>query len=410
MEAALSDEFLGPVTVTWDQPEAADVQIQYQVNGRWLSSPVRSVRAGEQSMTIVGIPLGETASWRVFIDHPREPVLVEAPEPIVSAPLPKSFPPLKIDIEDDLRRDDYILTSVNERNCGWCSGPYWTFITNREGQVVWATRTGTGEWTLFSQVSVRGDHIIYDVLSEPSFAVRTYLDESIEEIGMAGHHHGFIELPDGTLAWGEHQSGAFTEQIVERAPGSDETRTVWSCSDWPQVQGCRSNALEYDAERDVYWFSFYTLNAVAEVDRSTGDLVGFSDLRRPGPQIANEYVFSPENSIFTWQHGPRVLPNGNMLISTDDTSRTTTKISEYELDRDSGVFTEVWSYDPGVLARFNGDVLRLENGNSMHGLGAAGIAYEVNDEGQEVWRMSFPDGHQVGRLAVIEDLYTLVAP
>jgi len=411
MEAVPSEVYLGPVIASWNQPEAADVRVEYLVDGDWRSTPTRSVDRGDVSVTVLGVPLGSSTPWRVVIDNEEGHLVQDAPSPILATPLPSAFPELTIEVPDALERSDYVLTSVNEEGCGWCSGPYWTFIADRQGEIVWATRTSVGEWTLFAQLSVGGDHLLYDIVrtSGVSQAVRTYLDEPIEQIPMPGHHHGFVELPDGTLAWGRHDNGTLIETIAERAPGSDAIRRVWGCADWPEVTSCRSNALEYDPERDVYWFSFYTLNAVAEIDRTTGELVGFSDLRRAEPLDA-EYRFDPTDSVFTWQHAPKVLPDGNLLISTDDTARSTTLVAEYALDRDEGVFTEVWSYDPGVRANFNGEVLRLPGGTTLHGLGAAGVLYEVTPEGEVVWRMSFERGHQLGRVAVIEDPYTLVAP
>lgn len=412
MQAEPSEVYLGPVTVSWEQPEAATVRVEYRVDGEWRATPDRDVAAGEVSMSVIGVPFGGAVPWRVVVDNASGHLVQDATSLILADPLPSSFPVLTVEVPDALERDDYVLTSVNENDCGWCSGPYWTFITDRAGQVVWATRTQRSEWTLFAQISVTGDHLIYDVVrtSDTSYAVRTYLDEPITTIDMPGHHHGFIELPDGTLAWARHQPGSVNETIAERAPGSDEIRTVWGCEDWPEVTGCRSNALEYDAERDEYWFSFYTLNAVVEVDRKTGDLLGFSDLRRPGEALDGEYLFDPTDSLFTWQHAPKVLPDGHLLISTDDVQRTTTKVAEYALDRDKGVFTEVWSFDPELRANYNGEVLRLANGDTMHGLGAAGVLYEVTPDGEVVWRMAFERGHQIGRVALVDDLYALVAP
>jgi len=412
MDVVPSESFVGPVTVSWEQPEPADVHVEYQLDGEWRATPTRSVEAGEVATTVVGLPPSTTAEWRVVVETALGRRVQPGRGEIESNPLPESFPELTIEIPDALGRDDYVFTSVNERSCGWCSGPYWSFITDREGRVVWATRTVGGEWTLFTQLAVTGDHLIYVIIrtSGTSKAVRTYLDRELERIDMPGHHHGFIELPDGTLAWAQHLSGSTSESIVERPPGSGAARVVWSCADDPEIQNCRSNALEYDVDEDVYWFSSYTLNAMTEVDRSTGELLGYTDLRRPGPADATRYVFDPAESILTWQHGPRVLDDGNLLISTDDPQRSSTRVAEYEVDRDTGTFTEVWSYDPQTKSEFNGDVLRLPGGTTMHALGAAGIVYEVTRDGEEIWRMSFPIGHQVGRLAVVEDLYALVAP
>ena len=412
MEWTSNERYLGPVRVSWVQEVPGEARVEFFANGVWQSSPSQMVDEGEASMTLLGVPLGSKTPWRVVVDTEMLGTVVqEARNPILARPLPSSFPELTIDVTDQLEREDYLLTSVNERNCGWCSGPYWTIIIDRRGEILWATRTTVAEWTLFAQLSVSGDHLIYDVIRrlDVSEAVRTYLDEPIESIGMPGHHHGFVELPDGTLAWARNETNSVTETIAEKAPGSDVIRTVWDCGTWAATSSCRSNALEYDPSRDTYWFSSYSLSSAAEIDRTTGDLVGYSDLT--GSNGAQEYTFSPPESIFTWQHGIRVLSGGNLLISTDDPQRRTTRVSEYTLDRDAGLLTEVWNFNPGIRAEYNGDVLRLPaNGNTMHAMGSAGIIYEVDNDGGVVWQLSFPDDHLVGRVTLLDDPYALLAP
>lgn len=411
MEAVPSEAFVGPVTVSWNQREPASARVEYALDGEWRSTPEREVTAGDVAMTVVGLPPDTVAPWRVVLETAEGVLVQDAPDPIETPALPGGFPPLELEVPDALGRDDYLLTSVNESGCGWCSGPYWTFLVDRAGRVVWATKTSFAEWTLFSQLSTTGDHVLYDVVRNDgaSYAVRTWLDRRIETIAMPGHHHGFVELPDGTLAWGRWDAPSTVETIAERAPGSDEIRTVWGCTDWRQVEKCRSNALEYDPKRDVYWFSFYTQSSVAEIDRTTGTLLGYSDLRDVALDEL-EYTFDPPESTFRWQHAPRVLDNGNLLVSTDDQARTTTRVAEYAIDREEGRLTEVWSYDPGIKSNYNGDVLRTPGGTTLHALGAAGVIYEVTDQGEVVWRVAFPRGHQVGRMAIVDDLYSLVAP
>ncbi|MEM6928297.1 MAG: hypothetical protein AAF602_15290, partial [Myxococcota bacterium] len=329
-------------------------------------------------------------------------------------PLPVQFPPITLEVPDALDRDDYILTSINEVGCGWCDGPYWSVILDRRGRVVWGTRTGFGEWTLFTRLAVDGDHVLYDVgyqeRTPTATVVRTYLDREIETIETPGMHHGFVELPDHTIAWGhrETEEEAF-ESILERAPGSDSIREVWNCESW-FVSRCHSNALEYDPVRDVYWFSLYSSSSLVEVDRTTGELLGYSELTGPRPDLGIEYRFDPPEAIFSWQHGPKVLDDGNLLISTDDADRRSTRVAEYTIDRERNVLTEVWSYDSGVKVWNKGDVLRTPEGTTMHALGTSSAIYEVSPEGEVLWRITVKSRHQVGRLERIDDLYALIAP
>ncbi|MEN0063585.1 MAG: aryl-sulfate sulfotransferase [Myxococcota bacterium] len=416
-----SGDYLGPVTVWWQQRLPFDVRIDFRIDGEdWQSSPVYQGVAGLNRQSIIGIPVGGTAEVRLVGASTVE--FTTDAGSITTPALPDTFPPHDVQVNDPegwAPNGQYYLTSINEASCGWCTGRFWTFIADRQGTVYWATRSPDNRQVLYVQISVAtGDHVLWDEVNwgsqgQGSLVHRTYLDEPIAIIETPGHHHAFLELPDGTLAWGDRTSTQ-GEAIVELAPGETQPRTVWTCRDWFEG-GCRSNSLYYDPAVDRYWFSFYTQSAVVEVDRATGETVWSSFFSSDTITNSEVYDFDPIETEFDWQHGVVHLDNGNLLISTDrivdeKDGSVHTVLAEYEIDRKTGVLREVWNFDPGYDARFNGETRRYPNGNSMHVLGARSIAYEVDAKGTVVWQVAYPDGNMLNRLEFLDDLWGLMAP
>jgi hypothetical protein len=261
---------------------------------------------------------------------------------------------------------------------------------------------------------VTGDHILWDEATfwsdfdggEGSTVHRTYLDEEIEEISTPGLHHAFVELPDGTLAWGSQDHGG-GEALVELAPGAPDETVVWTCADdWPGVGGCESNCLYYDETRDSYLYSFYTNSSVVEVDRATGESLWWAGT------VADGYDFNPPEARFTWQHGISWTDDRTILLSTHrtDAGPSTTFVREYELDEDAGMLNQVWSHDSAVFAETNGQAWRLDNGNTLHVIGSGTSIKEITVANEEVWVVDFEGDKLLGHGQFMPNLYNFVAP
>jgi hypothetical protein len=235
---------------------------------------------------------------------------------------------------------------------------------------------------------------------------RTYLDVEKEVVSTPGLHHAFVELPDGTLAWGSQNHGG-KEALVELAPGAAIGDIIWTCQDdWPGSGSCESNGLFYSPDRDTYLYSFYTNNSMVEVNRAEGTSRWWAG------DVSGGFRFDPPESQFSWQHGVSWTDAGTVLLSTHARvgGRDRTLVREYELDEGAGKLTELWSHNPGVLADTNGDAWRLSNGNTLHTIGSSGHIKEVTSDNVEVWHVDFHGQHLLGRGEFIEDLYALVSP
>jgi hypothetical protein len=377
-----------------------------------MSSPTQPAEAGENTRLLVGIPFGLDADWAVVSGDGR----VDG-SAIRTADAPPNLPQATLYDSDPsawVEGDNYLLSSINQNDGGWTGGTYWTFIMDRQGRMVWARPTPSRHWTLFAQVSVTGDHILWDESTlwssfdggAGSKVHRTYLDQEIEVVATPGLHHAFVELPDGTLTWGSQDHGG-GEALVELAPGADDETVLWTCSDdWPgSGGGCESNGIYYSPERNTYLYSFYTNSSLVEVDRETGESLWWAG------EVDGGYEFDPPEGEFTWQHGVSWTDAGTLLLSTESVrGPNTTLVREYEVDEDEGVLRQIWYHDSDIYAQTNGQAWRLDNGNTLHVIGSASAIKEITVDNEEVWSLKFPSDRLLGHGEFIDDLYDLVSP
>ena len=400
--------------MSWNQDVDAEATVRYSFDDdEWLETPAISARAGTNEALIVGIPYDTDARWKVVLDTGDE----AEGDPITTAAVPDGLPLGTVDIADAdrwLASGRYLLTSINEDNGGWTGGTYWTFIIDRQGRVVWANETPEHHWTLFAQVAQSGDHILWDEATywsdwdggAGSKVHRTWLDEEIDTIDTPGLHHAFVQLPNGNLVWGSQDHGG-GEALVEKALDASDETVLWTCrDDWPRSGDCESNGLFYNEPTDTFLYSFYTNDAIVEVDHATGESLWWAG------GVRNGYSFDPDDSQYSWQHGISYTDAGTLLVSTyaRNDSGSTTMLREYEVDHDAGVLHQVWSYDPDIYADTNGDAWRLDNGNTLHVVGSGSELYEVTADGDMVWHVDFHGTRLLGRGQYIEDLYALVKP
>lgn len=403
----------GLVEVGWTQSGSGSVHVEYSFDeGEWLSSPEIDASEGENQQILAGIPYETDAQWRVV---PVEGESVEG-ELFTTGKLPPGLPLGALTVAEEdrwLPSGRYLLASINQDPGGWTGGTYWTFIIDRRGRPVWAHAAPGGHWTLFAQLALGGDHLLWDEATywmdwdsgAGSLVHRTWLDQEMETVATPGLHHAFVQLPDGGLAWGS-QYHASNETLVELGPADKEPRVIWACADdWPGSGYCESNGLYYSQERDSFLYSFYTNNSLVEVDHLSGESLWWAG------QVDHGYSFDPSESQFYWQHGVSYTSTGSLLVSSavrEDSS--TTAVIEYEVDQDSETLREIWRHDAGVYASTNGDAWRLENGNTLHLVGSASVIQEIDPAGELVWAVEFEGDRLLGRGEFIEDIYALLSP
>jgi hypothetical protein len=401
------------VYVGWTLAEPMRLRVEYGVDeGVWMSAPERQYPAGPSEQLLVGIPFEATAQWRIVAG---QEVIFQG-EPLQTGPYPSELPRAVLTVsepERQLPEGRWLLTSLNSRDGGWTTGDFWTVLLDRQGRLVWAHPTPEEAWTLFAQIGVTGDHILWDEQTKwrswddglASKVHATWLDREIEVIDTPGLHHAFVQLPDGSLAWGSKAHGG-GEALVEKAPGQPDETVLWTCDEDWTVGGyfCESNGLFYESSTDSFLYSFYTNSSLLEVDRATGASLWWAGEAMFG------YTFSPPTAAFSWQHGLSYTEAGTLLLSSEFGNPEETWLLEYEVDHREQELTLVWSDSAGVQADTNGQAWRLANGNTLHIVGSAGVLREVDASGEDVWRLDFQSDHLLGHGQFVSDLYALVAP
>ena len=421
------DDIGSLVYVTWNQTDNAAVHVEYSFDADvWLSSPTIDAVTGTNETLLAGIPYALTAEWRVVVENgntfPGSTITTD------DAPFGLPLPELRAsNPEAWFDGGNYLLMSINrDAGHGWNGGEYWTVIVDRQGRPVWAHAAPDGNWTLFTQISVTGDYFLWDEATawskwddgRGSTVHRTYLDEEIDEVATPGLHHAFVQLPDESIVWGSKDHGG-REALVKKGPAEAGDGTViWSCqADWPGAQNCESNGLFYKPKTDTFLYSFYTNNSVVEIDHQTGESLWWAG-ENNNNDSGRKYSFSPSDSQFNWQHGVWSTDEGTMLVSTQSWvpgdwsgyDSGSTIVREYIINHDDKQLESIWSYESNVYAPYNGDSMRLANGNTLHVIGCAGHVKEVDPDGETVWHIDYNGMHNQGHAEFIEDLYTLVSP
>ena len=137
----------------------------------------------------------------------------------------------------------------------------------------------------------------------------------------------------------------------------------------------RLAALSPLFEKGNLLVSIRNLNAVAIVSAASGRIV---------------WLWGPGN--LTYQHHPRLLGNGHVLIFDNGTARS--QIVEVD-PRTNEV---AWRYAPpsGFFSEIQGAVQRLGNGNTLITESGAGWVREVDRQGSIVWQFANPDVNAEG--------------
>jgi hypothetical protein len=425
------EDYESVLRVSWTQSGPASVRVAYQVDpGEWRSSPERALEGGDHEELILGVPYDADVTWRIVATTAEGETAT--PDVVTRTGL------LDIDvrvpfvtISDPSGWDaemGYVLVSVSYDDTFF--GEHAATLIDRQGRVVWAHRSDDRMAMLHPRVAWGGTSFLLDNSAfwggtpgnaDKGSVVELKIDgTTVRRVDMPGLYHAFTDLPDGTLAYPRHWStnwdaepGADGEVVVLVHPDGTETE-LFDCGAWLQGRAdatarCGANTLSYDAERDRFLYSLFTVETVLELDGTTGQ-----PMRWFG-HLGGAWGFDPPESTFWYQHGPIFLPDGHLLVSTHrDESDTELVVREYALDEAREELVEVWSFGEGEgeVGRQMGESHRLAGGNTLHNFGTHALLREVTPEGRVVWDVRWEPaeygigGSSIGRSAPVgADLY-----
>jgi hypothetical protein len=160
-----------------------------------------------------------------------------------------------------------------------------------------------------------------------------------------------------------------------------------------------SNAVIYNPLDDSVYVSIRHLSRIVRIDYATGNVVYQMGLGPPS-MPSGDVDFG--DNLFSFQHAPEMLPNGNMVLfdngnrrdHVDQTNATgVSKAIELQFTGTPPTAAAiVWEF---TLPDYNaalGDADRLPGGNTLVTGGRKATLFEVDAAGSEVWRLELPSG------------------
>jgi hypothetical protein len=219
--------------------------------------------------------------------------------------------------------------------------------------------------------------------------------------------------------WGGRPSVDVSGNILERISPTGQLLFAWNAldrldigsadplilrdlADADELDFTHANAIDLCADGS-YLISLRHLSQLVKVDRS-----GSIAWRLGGIGSDFDFINDPLRG-FSFQHGARELPNGNILLFDNGNGHQPqqSRAAEYQLDLDAKTATLVWQYnpEPPIFGPFMGFTQRLSNGNTLITYGARAVIQEVNAAGQLVWELRGADTDGFYRAIRIPSLY-----
>lgn len=412
VSSALHDAVGTMVRVSWRQSGAAPSWLAFDFGEGEQRSPPTDRGEGTHEEWILGVPPATEVAFRVVTADGESDEQV-----VTTGPLPEALGPAPVAPvwdESAASPEGFVYGSTDVDAGPSYSGPFWLWIVDRQGRVVWWKDLSGGWQPMFPRVARDGTHVVWDqhnlldAAGEFSTIQRATLDGAwTEEIPAPGLGWCWDETDDGAVLY-DRVHGVEHATIEEIAPDG-AVRTVWDCTTWqtpldPDPEHCYTNTVNWVAATDSILYSTYWGDWIAEVDRATGEVLWYAGSLPGGYAV-------PADATLELQHYPNYTPDGTLLVSThipdvDGEQRA----REFVVDHGAQALEEVWVYGEGAgtWAQYSGDAVRLPNGNTVQNYGTGGEVREVTPDGTVVWQLQWGDERTLGHTTLLNDLYPLV--
>jgi len=208
-------------------------------------------------------------------------------------------------------------------------------------------------------------------------------------------------------------------RLVEFDRVTKEETWSWSTFDYyslnnggPLPDWVHGNAAFYNESDGCVYFSSRHFSRITRIDYSTGSIV--YNMGYDWPDGSTHFG----HNLFTYQHAPQMLPNGNMMVYDNGNYREPltdprqTKAIELAFDAPSAPTSAdiVWEFplphEDGseMYCGHYGDADRLPGGNTLVTGGPCDTIFEVDANADLVWRLTVEGGGDMYRAQRIPEL------
>jgi len=406
------------VTVGWTMDRPAErCWLRYGVTDEDpRSTPSSSCAAGAHSQVLLGLPADVEIELHLVIqlegethDGPAHSTRTDAPPATLVVPQLESWDPALSD------GSPWLLGAVEGYGGGYYDGPYQQFILDRQGRVVWYRQLEDGLSSTFPRVSRDGTHIISERVDrfglaggQPGVIQRMGVDLTVlSELEVPGLRFAWDEADDGSIYYFDREAEG--EGWLSRISTDGTRERLFDCVSWiadrcTDTWCCECNAVVLVPERGSVLMSLWATDTVLEVD------IDSHSVRHSWGQLDGSWATEPESAGFELQHYPVLTSAGTLLVATQvPDAMLQHRIREYSLDEHDQVLRELWSWGEGedLFAQYQGEALRLDNGNTLMNFGSAGAIREITGDGQLAWSVDWSDGAMLGHTTLVGELYAL---
>jgi hypothetical protein len=427
---AVHDDVNTILVVTWTQAMAAEqVWLEFTFEeGNVMTSRPKPGAAGPQRDVVLGVPGDMDVTVRVvsqagganyvssdYMGH-TDPVPDIMPEPTVLSYDPSLASPDRFmfgALEDSPE-------SVQQSRNNYYSGRFWLYIMDRKGRIVWYyNNPANNASSSFPRVARDGEYIWVDQgRSGNQGVVKMTLDHEYFETFDIPVGDCIDVTEEGTLLYD------VDGELFEWTEG-EGSRSIWDCrSEIDLSPNCYSNTVNYNPTLDSVLLSFPEPGAVVEIDRQSGEMIGYYGNQTGTWDFAPPLTTPPAEWRFGIQHFANITAAGTLLVSSHlpphDTfqappSPNEHAFVEFTLDRNAQTLTELWRYTEGrEWPHAKGMAIRLENGNTLANYGTGGVIREITPAKETAFDVKWDlEGTEdfynkmVGHNVLVDDLYAL---
>ncbi len=435
--------------VVWESSIEGVGFVEFGLDGSFDRRTPDTALGTAHQMALLGLKGGRRYQARaVVVDADGEraqsaPMSIDVPVP------PGIVQSMEVVVRTEAATDGFVFTSVHDAPFGFVG------LVDADGDWVWWSEMEPG--TLVTQVAPSWDGtsllwLEYDGEHEegPGRVVRAPIDGSARRdfVGLRTGHHGFVEHPDGSLAWlgadwrslEADGAGPFTflsDRLYEWPLGATEPQERFNFFDHfdmepsfsckhierrllldvgPAYEWTHTNSMSYVLELDSWIVTAKKTDWALRIDRASGEVVWV--LHGPGGDFegpGGEDLWPDADGFQLWSHGHMSDAwDGGMLMFDNGDHRTPARSTIAEIAWDESTLTaeRVWGFahPDGAYTRALGDARRMDHGHIISAWGRTGEIMEVTKDKEVVFRLRDPKERLLGRVRFFEDLYALPAP